>query len=145
MKSAFPISLLYKTFLCLTDSCFTAEVTHITSLLFKQRKLPIKITWVYFSTLCSGSLIDWKGRHRAVCSAVKQYNPFKYILLTQLLSENVSNHRYQTYSRDSRNHLIHPSTPEALPGRGFSTRFIKLFCNSHHTFLSYLVPNSHDI
>lgn len=63
IKSAFSISSLYKSCLCLTDSlcCSTTEVTHITSLLFKQRKLPIKIPWVYFSTLCSGSLIDWKG------------------------------------------------------------------------------------
>lgn len=119
MKSAFPVLLLYKSFLCLTDSCSTAEVTHIASLLFKQRKSPIKMSWVYFSTFCSGSFIDWKGRHRVVCSAVKQYGPFKYILLAQLLSENVSNHRYQTYSRDSRDLLIHPSTLEAVQGGHF--------------------------
>lgn len=120
MKSAFPVSLLHKSFLCLTDNCFTAEVTHIASLLFKQRKSPIKMARVYFSTFCSESLIDWKGRHRVVCYAVKQYDPFKYILLTQLLSEDVSSHRYQRYGRDSRYHLIHPSAPETVPGRCFS-------------------------
>lgn len=144
MKSALPLSLLHKSFLCLTDSCFTAEVTHIASLLLKQRKSPIKMSQVYFSTLCSKSLIDWKVRHRAVCYAVKQHSPFKYFLLTQLLSENTSSPRYQRYGRDSRDHLIHPSAPGTVTGRCFSVSFIKL-CRSHHIFLNGLLLNSPDI
>lgn len=53
--------------------CSTAEVTHITSLLFKQRKLPIKISWVYFSTLHSGNLIDWKGS-MLCCEAIHSFH-----------------------------------------------------------------------
>lgn len=144
MKSAFPLSLLHKSFLCLTDSCFTAEVTHIASLLLKQRKSPIKMSRVYFSTLCSESLIDWKVRHKAVCYAVKQYSSFKYILLTQLLSENASSPKYQRYGRDSRDNLIHLSAPGSVTGRCFSVLYIKL-CRSHHIFLNELVLNSPDI
>lgn len=96
---------------------------------------------VYFSTLCSESLIDWKVRHRPVCYAVKQYSPFKYILLTKLLSENASSPKYQRYSRDLRDHPIHPSAPETVTGRCFPVLFIKL-CRSHHIFLNELVLNS---
>lgn len=53
--------------------CSTTEVTHITSLLFKQRKSPIKISWVYFSTLHSGSLIDWKGSVLC-CEAIHSFH-----------------------------------------------------------------------
>lgn len=138
IKPAFSISLLYKSCLCLTV-CAAPQQKWPILLLYCLNKGSRQLKYLEFiSVLCTlgASLIG-----REVCSAVKQYTPFMYILPVQLLLGNVSNHRHQLYSRLNRSSNPIPP-PQSVLGWCFSSWFIKSFYKSHHTCLSFLVPNS---
>lgn len=144
MKSAFPVLLLHKSCLCLTDRSSTVEVTHLplyclnkeshqlkclelTSALCALEALLIRREGTGLPALLSSTtILSTTSYSPGFCQKIYQITDISCRAETQEIV-NLSFH-----SRGSREFF-------------YSVWLIKPFCKSHYTFLSYLVPNSPDI